>query len=220
MPCLTQHYLSYRSLVDLYTELDNEVSWLHAKYAIFHQLYATSEERIALLSDTAPSFFRIIHNVLIDDIVLTLGRLTDPPESRAQRNLCVRQLLVAAQGLSDNSLLQALTTGIDKLDEACAPFRVARNKRIAHADLETTLARASRPLPPVTLEGIEKSLALLRSLLNQVIGHFESAETAYEHVILRGDGDTVAFYLQAARDHEKAKREAALAALKSRKAGA
>ena len=89
MPCLTQHYLSYRTLAEFYIELDNEVSWLHAKYTIFRQLYATSQGRIDLFSNMAPSFFRILYNVLIDDILLSLSRLTDPPETRGQRKQAI-----------------------------------------------------------------------------------------------------------------------------------
>jgi len=189
-------------------------------YVIFSQLYATSKDRLNLLADTAPSFFRVVQRVLLDDILLSLSRLTDRPEIGGQRNLCIRRLADAVQGLGDPPFFASVLSQVEDIEASCRPFRVARNKRIAHTDLPTVFDRAGQPLPPVTRETIEKALSLLRGLLNFVVGHFESVETAYEYVQLIGDGDTIAHHLKRSQELEELEKQMRREVLTSRSAGA
>jgi AbiU2 len=54
----------------------NELIVLHAKWQQYRKLYGTSDERIGLLNSSAGFFFGLVHDVMWDDIVLHIARLT------------------------------------------------------------------------------------------------------------------------------------------------
>src|SRR5207249_4795011 len=76
----------------LYNALTNEVAWVHAKWSQYQQLYARSPERIAFLNEVAGPFFGVIQDALLEDVVLHLARLTDPPKSMGKDNLTLQRL--------------------------------------------------------------------------------------------------------------------------------
>ena len=45
------------ALWPLYHTLQNELTWLHAKWFEYRKLYAHTERRVDLLNETAPHFF-------------------------------------------------------------------------------------------------------------------------------------------------------------------
>ncbi len=207
MPCNHQkrHYL-FR-FTEIFDKLDQEIIWLHAKYRIFFQLFAHSEERIRFLSEKAPGFFRVTQDVLLHDIILSLSRLTDPPITRGKENLSIRTLNKFAKRLDDCTFYSDISSRVEDIVALCKPFRTWRNKRIAHTDLPTVLKYNPDPLPGISRKMIENVLRRLRELFNYIIGHFEDSETAYEHVIYQGDGDTIVFLLERADELKRQEME-------------
>ncbi|WP_407690639.1 AbiU2 domain-containing protein [Rhodocyclus tenuis] len=63
----------------VYSALWQEVAWINKKWNQYVELFGTSPERIELLNRAAPSFFRTFQDSLLDDVLLHLARLTDPP---------------------------------------------------------------------------------------------------------------------------------------------
>ena len=97
------------TLGPLYSALCNEVTWVHAKWMQFRILFADSPERIDLLNQVAGFFFRMIQDVLWEDVILHLARLTDPPQSGpGKHNLTLKR---RPDAISD----QALSVEIAKL---------------------------------------------------------------------------------------------------------
>src|SRR5437867_12009636 len=81
----------------LYHALYGEVTWLHAKWKQYRILFAESPERIELLNGVAGFFFRVIQDVLWDDVLLHIVRLTDPPRSVGKDNLTLFRLAESVQ---------------------------------------------------------------------------------------------------------------------------
>ena len=77
----------------LYEILKEEVRWLNSKWKIFCQLFAFSEERIKFLAKMVPNFFGIAQQVLRDDILLSICRLTDPPRYREKERLSFKSFI-------------------------------------------------------------------------------------------------------------------------------
>ena len=67
----------------MYEFLKNEVTWLHARWVVFEQLYNKSPLTLELLNETAPSFFHLLQLLMFDDPQLSLSRLTDPAPLKA-----------------------------------------------------------------------------------------------------------------------------------------
>ncbi len=67
-----------REVAEVYEPLYQELCWLQAKWIVFHQLYAEGPENVELMNASAPTFFRIHKDVSTNDILLNIGRLTEP----------------------------------------------------------------------------------------------------------------------------------------------
>ena len=178
----------------VYNALTNDVAWVHAKWNQYRQLYDRSPERIALLNEVAGHFFGVMQDSLLEDIVLHLARLTDPPKSVGKDNLTIQRL---PKLISDAQLEAEVRTLVDAALAACEFTRAWRNRRLAHRDLALALASATDPLPDINRAEIEAALAAIRDVLNSLAGHYWDSETAYEQVITDGgEADSLVYYLQ------------------------
>jgi len=190
----------------LYGTLEREVQWLHAKWKIFYQLFVVSEERVKFLGNKAPGFFGIIQEVLRDDIFMALSRLTDPPRTGNKENLSLERFVEQLKESEESDFYRGVSKQLNRIQSHCKPFRDWRNRKIAHRDLPTALEYHPDPLPGINREMIEDALRMIAGLLNRVLKHFEDAETAYEPVFLRGDGNTIVHYLRQAEKSLRSKK--------------
>ena len=91
-----------------------------------------------------------------------------------------------------------LTQDLEEIDGLVEPFRVWRNKRIAHSDLTTSLKLTEEPLPGISRASIEKALAAVRRFMNRANLHFYNSETGYEHFQTSTGGDRLLQLLERA----------------------
>jgi hypothetical protein len=165
---------------EVFGQLKSEITSLHARWKIYRQLFAHSDERSRLLNKTAPTFFFFIHEVLIDHIQLSIGKLTDSAHTGDKENLSLHRLHEQVEKLDDADLSSKLKEILvdlcgqrsPKKSGKCEIIRTRRNKRIAHFDLNTSIQHGSDPLPGVSRQMIEDVLALLRQYMNTIQGHY------------------------------------------------
>lgn len=82
-----------KELGQLFHLLWNECVWLHWKWSEYATLYGSKSERVDLLNQAAPAFFKIVQDAMWEDILLHICRLTDPPKSRrGKHTLTLRRL--------------------------------------------------------------------------------------------------------------------------------
>jgi hypothetical protein len=189
----------------VYNGLSSEVSWAHAKWNQYRQLYARSPERVDLLNQAASHFFGVLQELLCEDVILHLARLTDPPQIGRKDNLTLLRLpsLIPNTQLSAevNDLLISVLT-------ACASIRIWRNRRLAHRDLAIAMASLTDPLPGISRADIEGALASIRAMLNRVAGYYWNSKTDYQCVITSGrDADSLVYYLQLGLRAEEQRQE-------------
>jgi len=77
-------------LGSIFTELENELIWLHHKWDQYLKLFGRSEKQIIILNETANGFFGLVQMVLFEDIILHISRLTDPSKTFGKKNLSGR----------------------------------------------------------------------------------------------------------------------------------
>ena len=197
-------------LEPFYESLNKEVTYLHAKWKVYRQVYAGDQAEIDLLNRTASFFFQVVHWALLDETVLGVTRLTDPPETSGNENRCLALLVsrVGELGLAD--LSAGLAQDLEKINGLVEPFRVWRNKRIAHSDLTTALKLSDEPLPGISRESIEEALAAVRKFMNRANLHFFNSETLYEHFQTSTGGDSLVKLLERADRSLRDEREATL----------
>ena len=107
-----------------------------------------------------------IQNVLWDDLLLRVCRLTDPPKSAGKRNLTVTRLPAFCQQ-RDAALHDHVAQLVQTAVQAAEFARDWRNRRISHSDLATAVGTA-KPLAPASLDNVTSALDAVHAVLNTI----------------------------------------------------
>jgi hypothetical protein len=194
---------------ELYDLLQTEVVWMHGRWACYRQLFAASDRRIDLLNECASAFFFIIQDVLLDEIQVSLSKLTDPASSLGGKypNLSLEQLQAQLDAHGDAHLAAANRKTLDLLHTQCQVFREWRNKKLAHLDLATAKKSSPNPIPGVSRQMIEDALKTLREYLNAIEAHYNDSEMGYEQFLMSSDGDALVGVLREGLRYEELMKE-------------
>lgn len=103
-------------------------------------------ERITLLNQAAPFFFRMIQDELWESTLLSLARLTDPSNSQGNPDRSNLTLQALPALTTDVTLKRELDKKISEATKLTAFCRDWRNRRIAHRDLKLALDEPTNPL--------------------------------------------------------------------------
>jgi hypothetical protein len=204
-----QHLEAFGDLLGpIYHALYNEVLWLHMKWLEYRKLYAESVKRVELLNSTAPFFFHVIQEVVWENVLLHIARLTDPAiDKRGNRNRSLFQLpkIVAEPGLAEE-----IGVLVREAAAALAGFaRTWRHKRLAHCDLAHELGQAAR-LPAVSRQDVEAVLGSVRAVMNRLQSAYLNSTTAYVHASAgAGDAEALVCWLAEARQVEDGRQQRA-----------
>lgn len=164
-------------LGELIYALETEFYWLQYKWQEYVVLFGSRESRIDLMNRAAPSFFQHLQDVLWDDILLHLSRLTDGPTGkRKRRNLS----FVALPPLVKGKPRQEVTSLVARAVKATEFATDWRNRRLAHYDLRVALEQPTTPLLPASRLAIKEALEALHAVLHYVHAHYFGADLMQE----------------------------------------
>jgi len=178
----------------VYHALHNEVAWLHAKWKQYCHLYA-SAETVDLLNETAGFFFRVVQDVMWNDVMLHVARLMERAELGRKENLVLCRL---AGAIEDAALAARVAALVERAKTETAFIRDWRNRRLAHNDLQLALDSGSQPLPDVSHDQMERALAALRAVMNEIQLHYWDSTTDYEFCVAHTDAESLTYYLSVA----------------------
>ena len=168
------------SLGELYDILSNQVSWVHFKWKQYRALYGTDKERIDFLNLAAPAFFAELQQLLWDDILLHLCRLTDPVQSAGKANLSIACVLPL---ISDTDLKSRLSDLYKLVKEKTEFARKWRNRRLAHREFPREPEADSQSLSPGSRQDVEEALATIRGVVNCFEVHYMKSSVQYNYGI-------------------------------------
>ena len=142
----------------------------------FRELFADADDVALLNALTGGSFTWDIQNVLWDDLLLRVCRLTDPPKSAGKRNLTVTRLPAFCQqhGAELHDQVRQL---VDTAVQAAEFARDWRNRRISHSDLATAVGTA-KPLAPASLDNVTSALDAVHAVLNTISNELMDSQIA------------------------------------------
>lgn len=155
---------------EAYASLSYDVVYLHHKWKVIRELYVSGETVIELLNRTAPGFFRICKDVLVDDLFLSVRRLTDPKQTGKKQNLTLEYLAASIDATKYPQLRSDVERLLLECERRCDFAREHSNKRIAHNDLSTKLK--VQPLSVPTTAHVEDALQSVRALMNEIEKYF------------------------------------------------
>lgn len=166
----------------LYAHLSAEYLDLNYKWKEFVTLFGTNPERIDLLNQSASQFWAYIHNVLFEDILLHIARLTDKEMTTGKKNLSIQGFLnIRANKKFENQLQKA----INKVVKDANFCRVWRNKRIAHIDYDYR-TNDKYKLAPATRAKVSRCIEGIYKILNLIEKNFFHAETISDSPSING----------------------------------
>lgn len=184
--------------------LYEEVTSLHMKWGEFKKLYAHSPQEIDLLNQIAPFFFRVVQDIMWDDIVLHIARLADPAVSVGKSNLALRSLPPL---IPDRCLAAKVDRLVQDALSKSEFARQLRNRRLAHRDLDLVLDRKAQSLPRGTRKQVEDALAAVGSVMNAVYSHYLKSTVAFDYFITAQDAETLLYHLKVASQVEERRRK-------------
>ncbi len=164
-----------KSLGKLFFTLLNETAWLHHQWHQFDVLFATKSERIALLNEAAPTFFRLVQDNFWEQTLLHLCRLTDPVATGTKENLTIRRLTpeVAPAIRADLQILA------DSAVQATEFARDWRNRHIAHNDWLLAMNPGARPLASASHAQVRYAIDAITAVLQKVGEHYTKSTLAF-----------------------------------------
>ncbi len=162
-----------------------DVREMAGKLELHDVLFGDARARAAL-DEAGHGIFRIFQDVLVDDVLLAVARLTDPAETgrgeNAKSNATLRRLVFLVGGVSINEPPDGLESLLKELHARCQGLGAHRNKRLAHSDLRERerMGRACdspaalfchQGLPGVSVRDLEEVVSMAARFLSEVAAH-------------------------------------------------
>jgi hypothetical protein len=151
----------------------------HLLKSHYEQLFGTSEGRIDVLNRVAPTFFSTLQSVLLDEVQLTLSRLSDPERSERRQNVTLEALMNAIGTLPEPAIAAELAADLIEFRDRCNFIVMRRNHRIAHYDISAQ--RAAEQMPGASRQEIGHALDGLRKFMQRIYSFYMNSYMAYEH---------------------------------------
>lgn len=141
---------------------DGELRELQDVWASYNYLYVEDPERAVELRRPGKSgfFWNLVQGWMASLIILSISRLTDPPEMRKRRNLTLEALLDDPR--LSGQLRSELERGLASIRKTVEKIRKHRHRVLAHKDERTALGQD--PLPKLQLDQIEDIIARLQDV--------------------------------------------------------
>ncbi|MBI3087079.1 MAG: hypothetical protein HYY88_15345 [candidate division NC10 bacterium] len=91
----------------IFYALNEEVAQLFYRWKIFEQLFS-SEGNLRLLNTSGSNVFYLLHVLILDNVFLTLCRLTDPAQQGSNENASIPNLVARIDDVIDAATRQSL----------------------------------------------------------------------------------------------------------------
>jgi hypothetical protein len=187
-------------VIEIYKNLREDVIWAHGHWIIYRQLYNRSPERLDLLNESAATFFGRLQRILLNDTILAIGRLTDPATMGNQQNLSLEMLIQKLDATVNEVIVQQLRTDLQEIKGLCSPFRLLRNKEVAHSDFTKAMEASTDPFPGISSEIVDEAVSRIGKFMNIFETRFCSGPTVYELFTMQADGEALIWQLKRAAD--------------------
>jgi hypothetical protein len=153
---------------------------LHFDWLEYTELFGTKPERIVLLNEVAPQFFRLLQDRLWEMTLLHLARLTDPQKSMGKDDKTNLSIKALPDLITDAKLKEQVAKLVDEAVKSTEFARDWRNRLIGHRDLKLALQQPTTPLVEASREDVKKALKAIAAVLNALAAHYSGSATAFD----------------------------------------
>jgi hypothetical protein len=157
-------------------------------------LFGTKPSRIDLLNRAAGGFFRIAQDVLWENVLLHITRLTESTRSKRRQND-----VLSIRGLPPLINRPDVQKDVHKaVSNACTSAKFAkdwRDRHIAHRELKRALADSAAPLQPASRANVKEALAAIAEVLNTIAKAYLSTTVMFEWTDTRQGAEQLLYVL-------------------------
>jgi hypothetical protein len=167
------------SLGAIYSALWQECAVVHFDWYEYNELFGEKPDRIVLLNEAAPRFFRLVQDRLWETMLLHLARLTDPAKSFGKDDKANLSIKALPDLIADAALKSEVTNLIDEAVKSTEFARDWRNRLIGHRDLKLALQQPTTPLADASRADVKSALKAIATVLNALAAHYLGSTTAF-----------------------------------------
>ena len=153
----------------LFESIDKCVAKLAYRWKLYGELFDSGQDNIDLLNASSASVFGLLQELMLDDVILTLCRLTDPAASgggKDKENASINQLVKVSRSTADPAIAAEIDASVDRLDKLVKSLKIHRSKAVAHADLQHSLN--AETLPSITYDELEGAMKECYNLMGKL----------------------------------------------------
>jgi len=163
----------------LFHALWQEVIQLRLQWGEYVELFGKKRTRVDLMNKAAPAFFRMIQDLLFEQTLLSIARLTDPPFTSGKENLTIQRLTGCINHDATAQEVARCTGDAVKAAEFC---RDRRNRLIAHRDLPLAIGKQEKagPLESASRNKVEAALSAIERAVKTTGEHYEDTTITFE----------------------------------------
>jgi hypothetical protein len=187
-----------------FSEFWKEVAYLHMKWQEYSDLFGTKNSRIDLVNEAAPIFFRVVQDVLLEDILLHIARLMDRPQRGYDKEVLTLRNLPKLVDVSFRTTVEALLKDVESKIKFCRDWR---NRHIAHRNLALATNPSARPLDQASRKLVNEALDSIVVVLNAVSAHYRDSESFFRMGSRDGSAVSLLYVLDSGVRAETAREE-------------
>lgn len=150
-------------------EIELEFAQLNHRWKLLCELFE-NDHNVDLLNRSGAHIFSLFQKLAVDDAMMALCRISDPPKSFGKSNNSLKFYYEQKKGHLDLGARQELERLFNNLDKVMIKIRSMRNLAISHTDHE--VATKITNLTSIKYDEIESAIGLVREILNNL---FESS---------------------------------------------
>lgn len=162
---------------DLFNAIEREFIQLRYRWWLFCQLFDSGQSNIDLLNKSGSNVFQLLQKLIIDDVMMSLCRLSDPDRSMGHENASIRNVIKRVKENLSEGTKSEIEDLLSKLDEHMKNISILRNKALSHTDYEHALN--SELLPRPTYDELEKSVLVVSRILGVLSSKLYNYSTSY-----------------------------------------
>ena len=167
-----------RELGELYGYLSGALIGTYQSLNALERLYMDADV-VALLNSTAPEFFVLLQELLADNIILSIAKLTDKATTGGQENLTLSRLVRELSEQKYPELRTRLNEKYERIKKMSCPITLYRHKLLAHADQVECLKANTELGKEIPIKLIRELLEQIADFLNTFDYEFTKGETDY-----------------------------------------
>jgi len=185
----------------LYDSLYNEIISIEHKWIEFKELFGEKESRFEIMNKTAPYFFYIIQNVLWENLVLGIARITDPISTSGKKNATIIAIPYYLTDLNFKTKIENIIKEIEDRADFCRDWR---NRIISHKDLILSIdPQNAKPLKTATRLKFKEVLAQIRELINAIELKYFNQRVGFEYLESENGALNLLHYLESGMKYKK-----------------